>query len=106
MAFGRKTRTKVDPRTGERIAVEIFATARLPAGEPVAIKIDDLSLSGFRAVVPLALKPGMLLRVGLPNGRSPHAIVVRSEGEKVGCAFMAPLEPVELNALLGDLPVS
>ncbi len=103
MAFGKKARARVDPRTGERLPVEISATARLPAGEPVTITIDDLSLGGFRATVPLPLKPGMLLRIGLPTGRSPHAIVVRSEGESIGCAFTAPLE---LDALLREWPLS
>ena len=101
MAFGRKARQTIDPRTGARLPVEITATARLPAGEPVQIRINDLSISGFRAAIPLALKPGMLLRIGLPTGRSPHATVVRNDGDSVGCAFVAPLDPEDLELLTG-----
>lgn len=106
MAFGRKARQAIDPRTGERLPVEILATARQPAGAPVAITINDLSMSGFRATIPLAVTPGMLLRIGLPTGRSPHAMVVRTDGDSVGCSFMAPLEPGELKLLMGEWPIS
>jgi len=72
--------------------MQLRVTARLPAGEPVAIIIENLSISGFRAIIPLELKKGTLLRIGLPGGRSPHARVVRTEQGCVGCAFLAPLD--------------
>ena len=102
MAFGRKAAQTIDPRTGERLAVQIRATARLPDGEPVPITIEDLSISGFRAQIPLKLQPGTLLRIGLPTGRSPHALVVRTVGESFGCAFMGPLDPEEHALLTGE----
>lgn len=102
MAFGRKARQTIDPRTGERLAVQIPATARLPDGAPVPITIQDLSISGFRAKIPLKLQPGMLLRIGLPTGRSPHALVVRALDESFGCAFMGPLDPAEHAFLTGE----
>ena len=102
MAFGRKVKPAGYARSGERLAVTIPATARLPAGERLPIMIEDLSLSGFRAAIPLALQAGMLLRIGLPTGRSPHAIVVRTEGDRVGCQFLAPLDPAELSVLTAE----
>ena len=102
MAFGRKARQTIDPRTGERLAVQIPATARLPDGAPVPILIRDLSISGFRAEIPLKLQPGTLLRIGLPTGRSPHALVVRAVDDGFGCAFIGALDAEEHALLTGD----
>jgi len=100
MAFGRKAQVVSDPRSGDRQAVVVQATARLLVGEAVPITIENLSSSGFRAAIPLDLKPGMLLRIGLPTGRSPHAIVARVDGDQYGCAFTAPLDPEDLELLV------
>ena len=61
--------------------------------------------AAFWASIPLELKPGTLLRIGLPIGRSPHARVVRSGQGRVGCAFLAPLAHGEVRALTDPMPV-
>jgi hypothetical protein len=88
-----------ETRHGERQLMQLHVTARLPAGDPVTIIIENLSISGFRAIIPLELKKGTLLRVSLPGGRSPHARVVRTEKGRVGCVFLAPLQTSEVRML-------
>lgn len=102
MAFGRRAvpLASADLRRDPRRAVTIHATARAIDGPPVDIEIDDLSAGGFRAAIPILLREGMLLRVRLPNGRSPHARVVRVGGERIGCEFVAPLDDESLRSLL------
>lgn len=103
MAFGKRAvpPPSADLRRDPRRAVTIRATARAIDGAPVDIEIDDLSAGGFRAAIPMAVREGMLLRVRLPNGRSPHARVVRV-GERIGCEFVAPLDLESLRSLLGQ----
>ncbi len=102
MAAGAlKVRVSVDPRRGERKPVAIPATAWLPGEEPVAITIIDLSSYDLRADIPLALEEGSLIRIGLPTGTKPHALVTRIEEKEVGCRFMSPISLGELHVLLG-----
>jgi hypothetical protein len=99
--FGRKI-VEGPTRVAERNVVAIPASVRLPAGDRIPAQIEDLSASGFRAAIRGAINPGMLLRVSLPIGRSPTARVVWVDGDQVGCAFLAWLEPEDLAALLAD----
>ena len=101
MAFGKRAvlPDSADLRRDPRRAVTIRATARTIDGAPVDIEIADLSAGGFRAAMPIMVREGMLLRVRLPNGRSPHARVVRVGGDNVGCEFVAPLDAEILRSL-------
>lgn len=102
MAFGKRTRPVpgADQRRDARRPVAIFAMARPLDGAAVQIAIEDLSAGGFRAMIPLPLREGLLLRVRLPNGRSPHARVVRVDGNVAGCEFISPLEADVLQTLV------
>ncbi len=102
MAAGAlKVRVSVDPRRGERRPVAIPATAWLPGEDPVVITIADLSSYDLRADIPLELAEGSLIRIGLPTGSKPHALVTRIEEHEVGCRFMSPIGIAELSDLLG-----
>ena len=94
-------RVSVDPRRGERLPVAIPATAWLPGEDPVAITITDLSTYDLRAVMPLELTEGALVRIGLPTGSKPHALVTRIDDGVAGCRFMSPIGVAELQALTG-----
>jgi len=99
MAFGKKVHVVIEPRTADRSPVMLSAMVRLPVGEPVEVTIKDLSVTGFRANIPLELNEGSLLRVGLPIGKMPHARVVWLEEELVGCEFIAPLAEEEVRLI-------
>jgi len=96
----KKIEVVVDPRRGERRAVSIAATAWLPGEQPVAIRIEQLSSYDLRATIPLTLEPGALIRIGLPTGSSPHALVTRIDDDLVGCKFMLPIGSDEFSALV------
>ena len=100
-AGGMKVRVSVDPRRGERLPVAIPATAWLPGEDPVAITITDLSTYDLCAVIALELSEGALIRIGLPTGSKPHALVTRIEEGVAGCRFMSPIGGAELQALTG-----
>jgi hypothetical protein len=99
MAFGKKVQMVIEPRTAGRNPVMLAAMIRLPVGDPVEVTIKDLSVTGFRANIPLDLQEGSLLRVGLPIGKMPHARVVWLEEEEVGCEFIAPLAVDEVRLI-------
>ena len=99
MADLLKVRVSVDPRRGDRLPVAIPATAWLPGEEPVVITIADVSSYDLRATIPLELDEGALIRIGLPTGSAPHALVTRIEEDHVGCRFMSPIGNTELTAL-------
>ena len=102
MAAGAmKIQVSVDPRRGERHQVAIVATAWLPGDDPVGITIAELSSYDLRAVIPLDLAEGALIRSGLPTGSNPHALVTRIEDDHVGARFMSPIGGAELTALTG-----
>lgn len=105
MAFGKKVNMVIEPRQADRSSVLLAAMVRLPAGDPVEVTIQDLSVTGFRANIPLRLQEGSLLRIGLPIGKMPHARVVWLTEELVGCEFVAPLaaEEVELISHIWDV---
>ena len=99
MAFGKKVQMVIEPRLADRSQVMLSAMVRLPAGEPVEVTIKDLSVTGFRAKIPLELHEGSLLRVGLPIGKMPHARVVWLGEELIGCEFIAPLAAEEVRLI-------
>lgn len=99
--FGRSARKPSEARAGERYSIAVPASVRLPAGERLPVQIEDLSASGFRALVHGRLpQPGMLLRVSLPTGRSPHARIIWVENDRIGCAFLANLDPDDLALIM------
>ena len=102
MAGALKIRVSVDPRRGDRLPVVIPATAWLPGEDPVSITIAELSSFDLRATIPLELEAGALIRIGLPTGSAPHALVTRIEEDRVGCRFMSPIGVTEFTALTGD----
>jgi hypothetical protein len=109
MAFGKKVQMVIEPRTAGRSPVMLAAMVRLPVGDPVEVTIKDLSVTGFRAHIPLPLQEGSLLRVGLPIGKMPHARVIWLEEEQVGCEFIAPLADEEvrlISEIWDDVPPS
>lgn len=89
----------IDPRRSRRRTVRVPAAASLRIGDTVSITIDDLSAVGFSAAIPLPLAPGSLLRVALPVGRMPEAVVIRLDERKVVCEFMAPLTAPEIDVM-------
>ncbi len=101
MTGALKIRVSVDPRRGDRLPVVIPATAWLPGEDPVGITIAELSSFDLRATIPLELEEGALIRIGLPTGSAPHALVTRIEEDHVGCRFTSPITVTELGELTG-----
>jgi hypothetical protein len=87
-------------RTGWRTTVRIPATVRTAAGRQSPIGIEDLTLSGFRAVIPVDVAAGERLLVSLPVARALHATVVWRDGDRVGCRFATPLGESSFAALV------
>ena len=95
-------RVIVDPRIGDRRPVNVRACAWLPGEDPVPIVIEDLSSYDFRASVPLALEERTMVRIGLPTGHLPHAMVARIGHDRVAFRFMSPIGAEALRALTED----
>jgi hypothetical protein len=87
-------------RTDWRTTVHIPAAVRTSRGRQSSIGIEDLTLAGFRAVMPFEVEAGERLLVNLPVARSLHATVVWREGETVGCRFATPLGESAFSALV------
>ncbi len=101
MTFWKKiTASWSERRADWRVLVTIPASVRTLVGKQVEISIEDLTARGFRALIPIELEQGELLRIYLPIARSPYATVAWKDGNWIGCQFVAPLAEADLDALV------
>ena len=87
-------------RTAERHPVALDGTLRDPDLKPIDILVDDLSMTGFRIPVEPGLEPRDLVSLGLAGVGTRSARIVRRDGERLGCAFLSPLDEEQLAAAL------
>lgn len=82
-----------DNRATLRKAVKLDARLRDRSAARFAIKVVDLSRTGFRAETVFSLNPGALVWITLPGLAGLEAEVAWQDGEHVGAAFRQPLHP-------------
>lgn len=87
-------------RRAERAKADMEAGLRQRGAGAVAIKILDLSTSGFRASTHLELMIGTEVWLKLPGLETLPARVVWMDGYLMGCAFARPLHPAVLDNIL------
>lgn len=85
-------------RTSERLPVGRASTLRGSDGDPIDVRIADLSTTGCRLSTPLPVEIDEEIMIGLPGvGMRPARVIWQQEGE-AGCAFIAPLAFADVEA--------
>lgn len=80
-----------DNRSTLRKAVKLDARARDRGASRFAIRVVDLSMTGFRAETVFTLRPGTIVWLTLPGLQSLEAEIAWQRGEHIGAAFRQPL---------------
>ena len=80
-----------DNRATLRKAVQLDARVRDRGASRFAIRIVDLSMTGFRAETVFTLRPGSVVWLTLPGLQGLEATIAWQRGEHVGAAFRQPL---------------
>jgi hypothetical protein len=85
-------------RTSERLPIGRASTLRGPDGDPIDVRIEDLSTTGCRLSTPISVEADEEIMIGLPGvGMRAARVIWQQEGE-AGCAFTAPLAYAEVQA--------
>lgn len=93
-----------ETRKAERAETAIAAGLRQRGtGAVVAIRIIDMSTSGFRAAVQIDVMPGTEVWLKLPGLESLPSRVVWMKDYSMGCEFARPLHPAVLANLLARM---
>ena len=79
-------------RSAKRHSLAIETTVRHGPFEQSAIRIEDLSFTGFAGSCPAHLKPGSFVSLALPEIGLVRAKVVWSRAGKVGGRFLKPVD--------------
>jgi hypothetical protein len=99
MVSTKKLHVVIDPRQADRRPVLLGATIRLPGGDVADATVTDLSPIGFSARVAAALTVGMKVRIDLPVGSAPSALIAWIDGDRIGCTFIVPLANDEVRLI-------
>jgi hypothetical protein len=83
-------------RSSERMAIGRPSTLRGSDGKPVDVQIEDLSATGCRLGVPLALHTDEEVMIGLPGVGMRSARVIWTEAGQAGFAFSDPISFLEV----------
>jgi hypothetical protein len=89
-----------DRRTDWRTSVNIPAMISTSDGSQAPTIVQDLTLDGFRAVIPIGVHQGEILRIRLPTELALSAVVIWTDGDLVGCKFAAPIQTRTFAALV------
>lgn len=81
----------VGGRRYERAAVDLDGTLRDTAWQPIDVEVVDLSVSGFRARLPVPMAIGDQVSIGIAGLGVNKAQVVRAEPGSVACRFARDL---------------
>jgi len=92
-----------DKRVDDRVAVFHRTRAIGPDGQPLALVVVDLSLSGMMARCDISFLPGVEVDVKLPVIGDRPARVRWSLGGRIGFAFCTPLSQGDFETLLAAL---
>lgn len=100
MAEDDPTRSTIDHmRRAERRALR--ATVHYRKGQAKAtVDLIDISTHGARLATALAMRPGEIFWIKLPNLANQEARVAWRDGFVVGCEFLAPLHPSVVDSLI------
>jgi hypothetical protein len=82
-----------DNRAALRRSVRLDARVRDRGAGRFAIRVLDLSATGFRGETAFTLPPGSLVWITLPGLQSLEAEIAWQRGEQIGAAFRQPLHP-------------
>lgn len=82
-----------DERRSMRREIRLDAQLRDGLGPRFAIRLLDLSCTGFRAELLSRVNPGDRVRVSMPGMQSLEAVIAWQRGHLVGARFGQPLHP-------------
>lgn len=82
-----------DGRRSRRINVSIGAKLRERGSTPFAVKVSDLSTSGFRCETSFSLNEGTLVWLSFPGLSALPAEVAWRDRFQYGCRFASALHP-------------
>jgi hypothetical protein len=87
-------------RTSERRIVNLAARLREPGASIFDAEVNNLSVDGFMATVPVALEPGTNVWLRLPGLEPQNSRVVWFEDGKAGFQFVNPIHPATIELLV------
>ena len=90
----------IELRRDPRSEGPIPATLRLSTAKAIQIALSDLSITGYRAVWANQVAKGDVLWLRLPDLAPLEARVIWSDHKSLGCAFVNPLHPAVLSAIV------
>ena len=96
-SFMRATLYRLE-RTSERLPVGRASTLRGADGDPIDVRIEDLSTTGCRLKTPMSVEIDEEIMIGLPGVGMRAARIIWQQEDEVGCAFTAPLAYGEVEA--------
>lgn len=82
-----------DNRATLRKAVGLDARVRDRNASRFAIRVLDLSRTGFRGETAYSIRPGSIIWITLPGLQSLEATIAWQRGEYIGAAFRQPIHP-------------
>jgi hypothetical protein len=88
---------RLDLDRSDRIVVARAATLRDHHMGPTDIILDDLSTSGCRISVDMALELGTVISIGIPGIGNCFAEICRAEQPIYGCLFLKPVTSAEIS---------
>lgn len=86
----------IDRRGAIRFDADSPSTLRTPEGEPIDVRVEDFSRTGFRFVSDADLPIGTLVSLGLSGAGARAARIMRRKGDTYGCAFMKALSEEDI----------
>ncbi len=93
-------------RQRARRTVDSASTLRVHADGAVDVIVSDLSENGCAIMIPYALDIGGVISIALVGFGTFEAVVVRKNGNMLGCAFVEPIDPeIVDNAFTAATPV-
>ncbi|MDB5670748.1 MAG: PilZ protein [Alphaproteobacteria bacterium] len=93
-----------DGRKAERRIVNIAAALREEGVTTTEVTLVDVSEGGFKAETDSPLEEGSEVWLKLPGFEVRRSTVVWSQGRDIGCEFLVPLHPRELDLLAPPKP--
>lgn len=93
-------------RSSERLAIGRASTLRGSDGEPVDVQIDDLSATGCRLSIDVALAINEEVVVGLPGVGMRRGRIIWTEANQAGLAFNDPISLVDVEETRTSVPLT
>jgi hypothetical protein len=93
-----------DGRKAERRIVNIAAALREEGVKTTEVTLLDVSTGGFKAESPTEFEEGSEVWIKLPGFEVKRSTVVWVRGRDIGCEFLMPLHPRELELLAPAKP--